>query len=184
MQSEYRDFLSDIIRKGYAEKVPPEDLKPESGSLWCIPHHGVYHKRKKNLCVVFNCTSTFKGTSLNSVLLQGPDLANSLIGVLLRFRQEPVAIMADMFHQVRVKEEDRNFLRFLWWPEGDTNKPLEEYRMTVLLFGAVSSPACAQSSPIFMLMTEVSSNREASSKSCKEPQRNVHSLRIQADQVG
>ena len=144
--SEYREFLSDIIRKGYAEKVPPEDLKSENGRLWYIPHHGVYHKRKKTLRVVFDCASTFKGASLNNVLLQGPDLANSLIGVLLRFRQEPVAIMADiesMFHQVRVNEEDRNLLRFLWWPEGDTSKALEEYRMTVHLFGAVSSPTCA-----------------------------------------
>lgn len=74
---------------------------------------------KKTICVVFDCASSYKGTSLNKVLLQGPDLANSLICVLLRFHQEPVAIMADiegMFHQVRVKEEDRNLLRFLWWP--------------------------------------------------------------------
>lgn len=31
--SEYGDFLSDIIRKGYAKKVPPKDLTLESGSL-------------------------------------------------------------------------------------------------------------------------------------------------------
>ena len=54
-----------------------------------------------------------------------------------------MADIESMFHQVRVNEEDRNFLRFLWWPEGDTNKALEEYRMTVHLFGAVSSPTCA-----------------------------------------
>ncbi len=101
--------------------------------------------KKNPLCVVFDCASTFKGVSLN-VLLQGPDLANSLIGVLLRFRHEPVAIMADiesMYHQVRVHEEDRTLLMFLWWPEGDTSKALEKYRMTVHLFGAVSSPTCA-----------------------------------------
>ena len=48
-----------------------------------------------------------------------------------------------MFHQVRVPKADRDLLRFLWWPEGDLNKGLEEYRMTVHLFGAVSSPSCA-----------------------------------------
>lgn len=54
--------------------------------------------------------------------------------------------MADiegMFHQVRVYEEDSNFLRFLWWPEGDTDQSLEQYRIKVHLFGAVSSPSCA-----------------------------------------
>ena len=85
--TEYKRFMSDIIMKGYAEKVPSEDLHQENGKLWYIPHHGVYHKRKKTIRVVFDCASSYKGASLNKVLLQGPDLANSLIGVLLRFRQ-------------------------------------------------------------------------------------------------
>ena len=42
---------------------------------------------------------------LGKRLYQGPDLTKKLIGVLLRFRQERIALMADiegMFHQVRV----------------------------------------------------------------------------------
>lgn len=57
-----------------------------------------------------------------------------------------MAFMGDvraMFHQVKVAEQDRDFLCFLWWPEGDFNKKLKDYRMTVHLFGAVSSPSCA-----------------------------------------
>ncbi len=79
-------------------------------------------------------------------MLQGPDLTNSLIGVLLRFRQEPVALLSDiegMFHQVGVKKEDQDMLRFLWWPDGNLERPLKDHRMTVHLFGATSSPACA-----------------------------------------
>ncbi len=77
--------------------------------------------------------------------MQGPDLTNTLVGVLNRFRQEPVAIMADiesMFYQVRVPDADADLLRFLWCPEGDPSKPTAEYRMTVHLFGATSSPSC------------------------------------------
>ena len=48
-----------------------------------------------------------------------------------------------MFHQVKVNKEHRDFLRFLWWDEGDTTQEPNEYRMTVHLFGAASSPACA-----------------------------------------
>ena len=74
-------------------------------------------------------------------MFKGPDLTNSVVGVLIRFRQDPSAEMGDvqsMFHQVRVPEEDRDLLRFLWWPKGDFTKQLKDYRMTVHLFGAVS----------------------------------------------
>lgn len=135
---EYKLFMKNVIIKRYAEKVPSKDLHQNVGKVWYIPHHGVYHKRKKTIRVVFDCTSSYKGTSLNNELLQGPDLSNSLLGVLLRFSQEQFAITADiegMFHQVRVYEEDSNLLRFLWWPDSDTSQGLEQYRMKVHLFG-------------------------------------------------
>ena len=145
-KEEYISFLSDVIDQGYAEIVPAEELNQNDGRVWYIPHHGVYHPRKGKLRVVFDCGAVYKGTSLNCQLLPGPNLTNSLIGVLIRFRQEPVAVMADiqsMFHQARVSAKDINFLRFLWWPQGDTKQAPVEYRMTVHLFGAVSSPSCA-----------------------------------------
>lgn len=117
-----------------------------SGKVWYIPHHGVHHPTKGKLRVVFDCGAIYKGTSLNQQLLQGPDLSNSLIGALIRFRKEPVAFMVDiqaMFHQVRVPDKHMNFLRFLWWPKGNTDQEPAEYRMRVHLFGAVSSPSCA-----------------------------------------
>ncbi len=73
-------------------------------------------------------------------------MTSSLIGVLTRFRQEQVAVMADvesMFHQVKVPPEDADLLRFLWWPDSDLSQELQEYRMEVHLFGATSSPSCA-----------------------------------------
>lgn len=84
--------------------------------------------------------------SLNNNLLQGSDLTNHLVGVLYRFRQESIAFICDvesMFHQFKVVEAHRNFLRFLWWEDGDTTKRPVEYRMTAHLFGAGSSPECA-----------------------------------------
>lgn len=126
--------------------VPLDQLTQSNGKVWYIPHHGVYHPQKGKLRVVFDCAASYKGTSLNSQLLQVPDFTNSLIGVLVRFRQEPIAIVADiqsMFHQVHVSNKHVNFLRFLWWPGGDTAQALQEYRMKVHLFGAASSPSCA-----------------------------------------
>lgn len=116
------------------------------GKVWYIPHHGMYHPAKQKLWVVFDCAASYKGVSLNSKLRQGPDLANSLVGVILRFRKEPIGITADIksiFHQVRVRKSDVNYLRFLWWTQGEISQTPKEYRMLVHIFGAMSSPSCA-----------------------------------------
>ena len=78
--------------------------------------------------------------------MQGPDLVNSLMSVLLRFRKNAIALGADieaMFYQVRVDPKDKDSLRFLWWPNGDLSKEPNPHRMTVHLLGATSSPCCA-----------------------------------------
>lgn len=82
---------------------------------------------------MFDCSAKYHGKSLNDELLQGPDLTNSLVGVLTRFRQDPVAFMSDveaMFHLVRVNPEDRSALRFLWRPDGNVDLEPEEFMMT------------------------------------------------------
>ena len=73
-------------------------------------------------------------------------MTNNLADVLIRLREAPVAFVADiesMFYQVGVPVEDRDVMRFLWWPGGDMKSAPKEYRMTVHLFGATSSPSCA-----------------------------------------
>lgn len=143
---DYTAFMSDLLNKGYAVEVPDNERNRNDGRVWYIPHHGVIHPQKRKLRVVFDCASSFQGKSLNEELLQGPDLTNSLVGVLTRFRHDHVALISDieaMYHQVLVPDEDSDLLRFLWWPEGDLNQPLREYKMVVHLFGAKSSPSCA-----------------------------------------
>ena len=57
-----------------------------------------------------------------------------------------MAFMCDvegMFRQVHVEQEHQNFLRFLWWEDGDLDKQPAEYRTKVHLFSAVLSPGCA-----------------------------------------
>ena len=134
---DYKAFMEEMLERGDAEKIPLDELDHKPS--WYIPHHGIYHPNKPDkIRVVFDCSAKCQGTSLNDHLLQGPDMTNGLTGVLIRFREERVAFMCDvekMFHQFRVDTQDRNYLRFLWMGE--------DYRMTVHLFGASSSPACA-----------------------------------------
>ena len=147
LKNDYKEFMSKILCEGYAEQVPEEDLQRTDGRVLYIPHHAVYHPRKPNkISVVFDCAATYQGVSLNDTLLQGPDLTNSLMGVLLRFRQEKIAIMGDiatMFYQVQVPRSDRDCLRFFWWPNADLENDSVAYRLRVHPSGAVSSPSCA-----------------------------------------
>ena len=46
--------------------------------------------------VVFDCRMDFKGTALNKNLMSGPDLANQIFGVIIKFREETVVIMGDI----------------------------------------------------------------------------------------
>ncbi|KAM4036393.1 uncharacterized protein ACNLHF_015326 [Anomaloglossus baeobatrachus] len=48
-----------------------------------------------------------------------------------------------MFHCFLVREDHRNFLRFLWYKDNNTNKEMVEYRMRVHVFGNSPSPAVA-----------------------------------------
>lgn len=96
--------------------------------------------------MVFDSSAEYKGTSLNDVLLSGPNLNNTLVGVIVTFRRERIAITADveqMFYGFKVREDHRNFLRFLWHCDNDPDKEIIDYWMTVHVFGNSPSPAVA-----------------------------------------
>ena len=140
----YKAFMEQIIQNGDAEEINNET---EPTNVWYIPHHGVYHSKKSNqIRILFDCSARYKGVALDNYLLQGPDLLDSMVGVLRRFREDHIAIMGDiekMFHKFKVNEEHREYLRFLWWESGNLESQPKSYRLKVHLFGATSSPGCA-----------------------------------------
>ena len=77
--------------------------------------------------------------------MQVPDLTNTLIGLLSRFRQESTAVMAaveQMFYQVLVSVEDCNFLRYLRSPGGDVESTQQEFQIPVNVFGCLLPRLC------------------------------------------
>ena len=138
----YDKVIQEYLSLGHAVPVDPSD-SGTPGRVWYLPHHGVTSVNKPDkVRVVFNCSAQHHGVSLNDVLLKGPDLSISQIGVLLRFRQYPVPIAGDiekMYHQVQVPAKDQSALRFLYQAPG-SDGPISTYQMTRHVFGAVSSP--------------------------------------------
>ena len=88
--------------------------------------------------------STFLVT--NPYWQKGPDLLNGLFGVILRFRENKVAITADiskMYHRVLIPLKDQHVHRFLW-RNLEVDRPPDTYVMNVLTFGDKPAPAMAQ----------------------------------------
>ncbi|XP_063636104.1 uncharacterized protein LOC134806710 [Cydia splendana] len=146
----YNAFINNMLAKGYAEECAPDTYygqhnKNSDNMRLYLPHFGVYHPQKRKVRVVHDAAARNEVVSLNSLLLSGPDLLQPLLKVLFRFRESCVGITADikeMFPQVRVRDQDRDALRFLWRP--DKTIAIKEYRMTSVIFGACCSPFIGQ----------------------------------------
>ena len=134
------------IIKGYVIEVPDaHKVENRSDKEWYLPHHPVLNPNKPGkVRRVLNGAAKFDGASLNKCLLTGPHLLQNLIYVLLRFRQHPYAVSADiegMFLQVGVLPSDQPSLRFLWREDPTTNVVVYQYARHIL--GAKDSPTCA-----------------------------------------
>ena len=137
LQSKYEETLQKDLQNGYVVKVDPATDKETACSY--LPHHPVSNENKPGkIRRVINASSVFQGQSLNSNFLKGPDLLSNLVGVILRFREQQVAVSADI-EQIKVAPSDRAFLWFLW----NHNGKIEEYEYTRHMFGATSSPCIA-----------------------------------------
>nr|XP_034311144.1 uncharacterized protein LOC117684166 [Crassostrea gigas] len=137
-------FMQKILDNEHAELAP---YQPHGKERWYLPLFGVYHPRKPDqIRGVFDASAKYEGVCLNDQLLQGPDLINDLLGILIRFRKHAVAVVADvqqMFHSFLVEEEHRDYLRFLWHKDNKMENPLVTYRMRVHVFGNRPSPSIA-----------------------------------------
>ena len=96
-----KNTLNDYINKGNAVKLSLEEA-----------NHGVINVNKPGkVRVVFDAAAQFDKTCLNEKLLKGPDYLNKLIGILLRFRRQPYAVISDIeqiYHQIKVAENDQD----------------------------------------------------------------------------
>ncbi|XP_066922770.1 uncharacterized protein [Clytia hemisphaerica] len=140
----YSSKLEDYVKIGHVQELTKDEAAKTSSKTNYIPHHFVLEPNKPGkIRIVWDASARFKGTSLNDQLLKGPDLLNSLVTVLSKFRRGKIAVMSDvekMFHQVLVPEEDTDSLRFLW---RKNEEHISEFKILVHPFGKKDSPCCA-----------------------------------------
>lgn len=135
----YQEFIRKLLENDQSD-IPPDALGDRMG--YFLLHHPVLDKFR----VVFNGAHEFLGECLNDYLDKGPEHTSALLGTLLRFREGRYAATADikgMFYNVRIPVEDCNFMRFLWFEDGDPTKEIVEYRLTHQVPGLTDSPSNA-----------------------------------------
>ena len=141
----YQQSSDKDVEKGFVKILGKSEVKGTFGKEWYLPHHPVLNPNKPGkVRRVCNAAAKYKDICLNDKLLAGPDLLHGLIGTKFRFREGPIALTANiesMFLQVQVPERDKSCLRFLWRPT--MNEPVQIYEYQRNVFGAKSSPTCA-----------------------------------------
>ena len=98
--------VRDMVQRGVARKLTKEELSNYKGPFHYISHHEVLKPYSKStpVRIVFNSSANYMGHVLNEYWAKGPDLPNSLLGILVRFHENEVAFIGDikkMYHTVK-----------------------------------------------------------------------------------
>ena len=116
----YHEQMVDMVVRGVAREVSPEELAAYKGPYTYINHLIVPNPSSLSTPwrIVFNSSQTYKGASLNDHLCKGPDAyLNNQLGVILRWREEEIAVVGDirkMYNSVHLETVEQHCHRYLW----------------------------------------------------------------------
>ncbi|GFW15507.1 uncharacterized protein TNCV_4656471 [Trichonephila clavipes] len=145
---DYKLVVNNYLSEKIIQRVPFEEENLEH-NIFYLPHRAVIRtdKTTSKLRIVFDALSHAKSQlSLNDCLHTGLNFIPNLFFLLIKFRVNPIAFVADInmaFLMIEIDESERDFTRFFWDenPGIDLeNKRLDIFRMTRVLFGVKSSP--------------------------------------------
>eukprot|EP00794_Sanderia_malayensis_P019296 gene19296-biopygen16176 len=142
----YDEIITEQCTTGIIERVMK--LEKTENKVHYLAHQAVVREEAETtkVRIVFDasCKSKKTGTSLNDCLHVGPPLAPLIFEILLRFRENKVALVGDIekaFLNIEIDPKDRDFLRFLWVDDCNAEEPeLVVYRFNRVVFGVNSSP--------------------------------------------
>ena len=142
---ECNKIITEQVEMGIIEQVSELD---EAETIHYLPSQTVVRAEaettKVRLVFDASCKDRKAGTSLNDCLHVGPSLTPFLFDILLRFRENRVALVGDIekaFLNIEINPADRDCLRFLWVKDITAKEPeIIVYRYRTVVFGVRSSP--------------------------------------------
>ena len=141
LTEQYDNIIREQVEAEIVERAPDMPVNKE----FYIPHKCVVKEKSETtkLRIVYDASAraTPDSPSLNECLHSGPSLQNKLWDVLVQQRAFPVMVSADIrqaFLQIRVRENERDALRFHW--RRSEMDVVETFRFARVLFGLAPSP--------------------------------------------
>ena len=143
----YKDQIHEMVERGAAKKLTKEMTDNWKGPVWYVSHLVAPnpHSVTTPVRIVWNSSQTFKGVSMNDMLLKGPDVLNPIRAVLFRFRRGVHAALGDirkMYNSVWLEEREMHLHRFLWRDTQD--EEIGEYAITRVNIGDRPAGCIAQ----------------------------------------
>ena len=150
---EYNNIIKESLKLNVVEKVPPSETNNfnQVGNILYLPHRQIIKDDRvtSKVRIVFDGSSKIEGPSWKDCLYPGYSLTEPLLSVILRFRANKIAFIADIekaFFQISLKPEHGDFVQF----RGTKMKmelllkifknPKYDYRICRLLFGMTPPP--------------------------------------------
>ena len=141
----YNDIILEQEQSGIIERV--SELE-SAKNVHYLAHQAVIREEAETtkVRVVFDasCKARKSGVSLNDCLHVGPPMTPLLFEILLRFRENKVALVGDIekaFLNIEIIPEDRDCLRFLWVDDVQAEDPkIVVFRYQTVVFGVNASP--------------------------------------------
>ncbi|GFV76521.1 integrase catalytic domain-containing protein [Trichonephila clavipes] len=130
----FENWLEDII-----EKVEPFN---EDDFEHFLPHHHIFIENSTTIVrhVSDGSARQRNCSSLNDCLEKGPTLIELIPSLISKFRFKKIGVISDIektFLQIEIQENDRKYLKFLWWEHG---QKLQCFQHKIVVFGISSSP--------------------------------------------
>eukprot|EP00794_Sanderia_malayensis_P019302 gene19302-biopygen16181 len=145
MYEQYDEINTQQNKEGIIEEVT--ELETER-KVHYLPHRAVVRESVETTKIRVVYDASYKarksGVSLNDCLHVGPSLTPMIFDLLMRFRMNHIALVGDIekaFLNIKIHEEDRDYLRFLWLRDIHASNPeVVTYRFNRVVFGCNSSP--------------------------------------------
>ena len=142
-RQKYKKAFEKMKLQGQAEIIADIELRETEKPIHYITHFATEQEKFR---VVYNGALKINDVCLNDMLHRGPMFLESLVGILMRFRQYKFAITADiqnMFFQVSLHPKDRDMLRFFPFTGEKEIKVEDQWRFTVMPYGLICVPSIA-----------------------------------------